>query len=353
MKSSLKILVLGYFGYLTDQLDGQTVKTRNMYELLESKQEEINSNVTFFDTQTFQRSKFNLLKMFIKISRCNVLIYLPAHNNLKYIFPFIFIWCKLFKIKIHYIIIGGWLGAFLENKMLHRYLLSKIDGIYSETSDLSKILKTKYRLNNVMQLHNYRITDFEDIDIQSLDIEKADCNLVFMARIHPQKGVRTIFKLENELTRKGIKNISIDMYGPIFEDFKPEFKNLLEQSKIVKYKGILKTEEINKTLSHYSLMLFPTQYYTEGFPGSILDAYISGVPVVASNWKYATEFIEDNISGLISDFNNEEQFIEKVLYLIENKEEILRLKKGAIEQRTKYSPESAWNSLKINLEKYE
>ncbi len=353
MKSSSKILVLGYFGYLSNQLDGQTVKTRNIYELLKSKQGEINADVTFFDTQTFQTSKLNLLKMFIKISRCNILMYLPAHSNLKYIFPFIFFWCILFRVKIHYIVVGGWLGTYLENKPLHRWLLSKINGIYPQTEGLCNILKTKYRFKNVMQLHNYRITDFEDNNIQPLKIEKASCNLVFMARIHPQKGVRTIFKLENELKKKGLNNISIDMYGPVFDDFKTEFENLLEQSEIVNYKGILKTEEINKTLSLYSIMLFPTQYYTEGFPGSILDAYISGIPVVASKWKYATEFIEDNISGLISDFNDEQQFIEKVLYLIENKEEILRLKKGAIEQRIKYSPESAWNSLKIKLGKYE
>lgn len=29
----MKILVLGYFGYQTNQLDGQTVKTRDLYRL--------------------------------------------------------------------------------------------------------------------------------------------------------------------------------------------------------------------------------------------------------------------------------------------------------------------------------
>lgn len=30
-----KVLVLGYFGYNTNQLDGQTVKTRHIYTLAE------------------------------------------------------------------------------------------------------------------------------------------------------------------------------------------------------------------------------------------------------------------------------------------------------------------------------
>ena len=38
-----KVLVLGYFGYQTNQLDGQTVKTRDVYRLAkELRQNEYN-----------------------------------------------------------------------------------------------------------------------------------------------------------------------------------------------------------------------------------------------------------------------------------------------------------------------
>lgn len=33
MSKKTKVLVLGYFGYMTNQLDGQTVKTRDVYRL--------------------------------------------------------------------------------------------------------------------------------------------------------------------------------------------------------------------------------------------------------------------------------------------------------------------------------
>ena len=32
-----KILVIGYFGYKSNQLDGQTIKTRNVYKLIKLK----------------------------------------------------------------------------------------------------------------------------------------------------------------------------------------------------------------------------------------------------------------------------------------------------------------------------
>ena len=44
-----RILVLGYFGYLTNQLDGQTVKTRDVYRLV--KEQSKDYSVDYFDTQ--------------------------------------------------------------------------------------------------------------------------------------------------------------------------------------------------------------------------------------------------------------------------------------------------------------
>ncbi len=51
-----RILVLGYFGYLNNQLDGQTIKTRNIYELLLLKTSD-NISVNIYDTQQYKCSK--------------------------------------------------------------------------------------------------------------------------------------------------------------------------------------------------------------------------------------------------------------------------------------------------------
>ena len=88
-----KVLVLGYFGYLTNQLDGQTVKTRDVYRL--AKEQLNDCDVEYFDTQSLQKNKILVLKMFYKVMGCETLLYLPAHNNLKVFFPLIFIsWRK-------------------------------------------------------------------------------------------------------------------------------------------------------------------------------------------------------------------------------------------------------------------
>ncbi|NAR17274.1 glycosyltransferase [Acinetobacter haemolyticus] len=337
----MKILVLGYFGYVTNQIDGQTIKTRDIYTLLRQNCRE---DVDFFDTQSFKKSKFGLFKMLFMIFRSDVLFYLPAQNNLKYIFPIVYLLSKLCNTKINYLVVGGWLFNFLENKPIHRYMLSKINGIYTETENLYVSLK-RYGFVNLFKLHNFRVINTEMVEVENQCNKKL--KLVFMARVHPLKGVDLIFKLDEEIRKKSI-DIQIDVYGPIFQEYKEEFFNKVNSAS-VEYKGVLDPIDVYKTLTQYNLMLFPTKYYTEGFPGTILDSYIAGVPVIATNWLNAKEFVDDGETGYITDFYDESLFIEKVVQLIDNPEELYNLRKNVKIKRYEYSAEKAWKILKNSL----
>ena len=77
-----KILVLGYLGLRTNQLDGQTVKTRDLYKLASQEFDDVD----LYDTEDFKFKKLSIFKMFWKVITCRTIIYLPAHNNLKSIF---------------------------------------------------------------------------------------------------------------------------------------------------------------------------------------------------------------------------------------------------------------------------
>ncbi|MEG1313562.1 MAG: hypothetical protein RSD40_04530, partial [Bacilli bacterium] len=119
----MKILVLGYFGYVTNQIDGQTIKTRDIYSVLKQNCVE---NIDYFDTQSFKVSKINLIKMLWKVITADKIFYLPAQNNLKYLFPVIFALCKIFNTKLNYLVVGGWLYNFLKDKEIHRWMLKNI-----------------------------------------------------------------------------------------------------------------------------------------------------------------------------------------------------------------------------------
>lgn len=342
-----KILVLGYFGYVTNQLDGQTIKTRNVYNLIESRSNKIGV-ISHFDTQQFQQSKFSVLTMIWELVKVNKLVYLPAHNNLRYLFPILFLICKIFRIEILYFVIGGWLFDYLLDKPIHRFLLKKITKIFPENSQLEKLLEFTFGFKNLQTLPNFRVHNFKP----NLAKEKKSYRIVFMARINRMKGIEVIFKIAEYFENNSIgpKKVSIDFYGTIDKNDEELFLANISRHPITTYKGTLAPENIYYTLSKYDVMILPTKYYTEGFPGSILDAYIAGIPVIVTHWKHALEFVDHAKSGFVVPFENGEQEIKYKLTELYNNEDLLyQMKKNAYEKSKEYSSESVWKIIEPYL----
>ncbi|TDQ73502.1 glycosyltransferase family 4 protein [Sphingobacterium yanglingense] len=329
MMFSDRILVLGYFGYDTNQIDGQTVKTRNVYTLLNNH----DLDVDYFDTQVFKRDKFQFFILLTKIFKAKKIVYLPAHNNLKFIFPLLYPLCFLMKKKIFYFVIGGWLCDFLKNKPFHKFFLKGIKGIFVETTLLKNELILK-GFKNVEIIPNFKF--YKQATQSVVDNHK----LVFISRINRKKGLSVLFNMIDQFGEQN--NIKIDFYGPIYENDKKYFYEEIEKRDRASYMGVLDPDSVIDTLSHYSFMVFPTEYYTEGMPGVIIDAYFANLPIVATNWLYANEFIEDGKTGLISKWGDEDDFIEKVIFLINNPFKLEQFKSEINKKKYLYTDKYAW-----------
>ena len=163
-------------------------------------------------------------------------------------------------------------------------------------------------------------------------------------------GIETMGSVMAELSKRGV-NARLDFYGQVEGCDKNHFELFIESNENIEYKGYLSPENIHETLGHYDVMVFPTQYYTEGFPGTVLDANIAGIPVIATNWKHAHEFIADKHSGIVVDFDNPTQgFVESIEYLYKDNDALLQMKHEARAESNKYSEDSAWSILSKYLE---
>lgn len=63
--------------------------------------------------------------------------------------------------------------------------------------------------------------------------------------------------------------------------------------------------------------MFPTLFYTEGIPGTIIDAYAAGLPVISSKWESYGDVIEDNVTGIGYEFGSDDALVE-VLEMIKS-----------------------------------
>jgi glycosyltransferase involved in cell wall biosynthesis len=329
---------LGAFGFRFPHYDGQTIKTQNLLTLLQDK----GVDVDYFETQDFKVNKLSVLRMCWKVMTCKTLYYLPAQNNLIYLFPIIYWLSRLFHTRIHYFVVGGWLVELLADKPRHRRKLSNIAGIHCETQFMKNALEKEYGFNNVDVFPNFRINDFHP----KAHHEENKLRLVFMARIIKMKGLDLIFELGNKIIDRGLQDqISIDFYGPQHnDDGDVEYFNTnLAKYAFMKYYGPLEPKDIYTTLEKYDAMLLPTHFYTEGLPGSIVDAYISGISVIVTKWKHATEFVDDGKSGIIIPFDDDgSALFDAVMRLFDNTALLSQMKGYVQEKWHEFSSEKAW-----------
>lgn len=223
--------VFGYFGFVTNQIDGQTVKTRMVHRLFE---EYLGDKVPIYDTESLKSNKIGLIKAILNITRVRYVIYLPARNNLKRFLPFLVILSQIFKFQIHYFVIGGWLPHFIEkNKNIERKL-KKISWIYVETRKMEDLLTNKLNFSNITWFPNFRFTNPEIP--QKTKSEKL--NMVYLSRISIEKGIDTIFWFLDSLTddRSTLK-FQIDFYGPIDENDKDFFDEQIKLHQAAGYRG--------------------------------------------------------------------------------------------------------------------
>src|SRR5699024_1405195 len=331
------ILVVGYFGYVNDQLDGQTARTRSVYQLVKEKLP--NSEIKYFDTQSLQRNKLKIISLFMLLFQHSILIYMPGKNNLKKLLPIINLISKVKKLDIIHIAIGGWLYEYLSKNRKHGNILRKFKAVLLQSKGLSEALRKDFNLQNAHVLNNFRSHNYTP----KTPSKRNKLKVVFMARIVKEKGLDVVFSFAEYVKNKG-KNIEISFYGPIAAKDRDYFYKNIEKYSFTQYLGVLKMNDIYPALSEHDILVLPTRYEGEGFPGSILDAYIAGLPVVVSNWKLLPEFVEENKTGFIID--SEEEFISSLLYLYQQPEHLNQMKKSAHKKSKEYSTENAWEILK-------
>lgn len=344
-----RIFVLGAFGEVTNSVSGQAVKTKNVYRLIT---EHSDAKITKMDTSTIKRRPWLFFSLFINIVRADKIVIIPCLNNLSYLFPCVYFFSKITKADIIHICIGGWqVEYFMGNERFKPHPLQlrqskKIMAFLPEMVKVDNDLKELLEFKNTEMFPNFR---FMNGNTERIETSSNILRLVFLARVDKKKGYDTIFNFAQEI-EKNRYDITIDFYGPINDADKEEFLSLVESHKgCVSYKGVLQQNEVTEHLWNYDVMLLPTTIYTEGFPGTILDAYIAGIPVIATEWKHSHEFIDDEKTGFIVPFEDcQDGFNDKILTLYKDREMLSLMKANAFEKRLQYSDQKAWSV----LEKY-
>ena len=175
--------------------------------------------------------------------------------------------------------------------------------------------------------------------------------LCTFSRVMKEKGIEDAVNVVKEVNEEAGRIVyTLDIYGQIDSGQAQWFENLQTTfTDYINYRGIVDYDKSVDVLKNYFALLFPTYYDGEGFAGTILDAMAAGIPIVASNWKYNTEIINENI-GFVYPVRDREAFIQILKMVADNPRILLDKKKDCLREAEKYTPSFVLRSLKSRIQ---
>lgn len=233
------------------------------------------------------------------------------------------------------------IGPFLYNRVLdgsikkETFLSDKL--IVVETNSMKKELES-IGFSNVDVFPNFK--KIYNIPFSDKQYPKEVLKLIFFSRIEDKKGIYDLIDCIKEINSDSQK-FSLDIFGrPQDKTEEKRIAELCEKFAYLEYKGKLDitSSETYIYLSHYDLHVFPTKY-PEGFPGTLIDFFIAGVPTLASSFARANDILTANDS-IIFEQGDRKDLIDKLKYIYNNQSKLKKLSKNSYEKKEEYSIEA-------------
>lgn len=345
-KMNSKIGLVGYLGYATDQpiIGGQMSKTRGVYKQLIEKYGKDRLHV--IDTSNWRAEKCRLVLQCVKMAfTCKTIIIMPNKNGIKFVLPFFSKCKKIFGYRLAYPVVGGWLTSLLEK---HGYLKSSmrnVDFVLPETKELQRELRAYYTGRiSTMSIFSTR----EPVRQTQIPAEyDAPYTFCTFSRVTPEKGIDEAIQAI-ELANKRANQVvcRLDVWGPIEKGMEEHYHQLFQtHSSCVQYRGILKDEQGLDCLAAYYMMIFPTFYPGEGFPTAVCESFMTGLPVIASNWRFNPELVQEGETGYLFEVHNVEELAQKILEAVSKPEVIRQMHFTCLEKSKAFQPAEVMRDL--------
>ncbi len=338
----MKLCIIGAFGFdmLEKTTGGQPVKTRQLYYALVECYGK--NNVSYIETYGWKKHPLKLFKSVLgQAKKCDAMIMLPAHNGLP-VFARLLTYCKKrYHTKIFYSVIGGWLPRKTASARKLTKRLKAFNGIWVETNSM-KVALNAQTFDNVTVVPNFRKMQIltEDELIYSTEPPFQLCTF---SRVMKEKGIETAVEAVKQVNAQlGYTAYTLDIYGQVDANQTEWFENLKNSfPPYIRYCGCVAPEKSVETLKGYYALLFPTHFYTEGIPGTIIDAYAAGIPVIAAKWESCADVVDEGITGVGYDFDDTDMLVEILCCTVENSVNLRKLKPNCLIKAKQYTPENA------------
>lgn len=124
---------------------------------------------------------------------------------------------------------------------------------------------------------------------------------LFVGRLSSDKGVRTL------LSALQLRQLACEVIG--HGELLGEVQAQLGQRAL----GFMSLPDILARMKQAAYLVMPSLWY-ENFPRTLVEAYASGLPVIASRIGALAELVEDGVTGLLYEVGNAQDLAEKMAW---------------------------------------
>lgn len=321
-----KVILVGAINEGNVPTCGETMKN----QLFVKRFNELFDKVITVDTRNWQKRPWVLVKLFFTLlfnrgAKVIISASVAASMLIK------FLYYIPLKKNVYFWVIGGDFSFAIDSGWYSVKSLKKLRYILVEGQSMVKSL-ARYGLCNVVHVPNFKPISY--IPEIKEKIEGEPYRFVFLSRVHPSKGIKEIVEATKQLNEMGLQDkFTVDFYGKIEQGYELEFNTAIAALSNVTYKGFLNLMDNRgyEELSTYDVMLFPTYWDGEGFPGIVIDANMSGLPIIASDWSMNKEVIIDGKTGFIIPTHDSDALKEKMQLFIDGQIDLFGMKQDCVE----------------------
>lgn len=216
----------------------------------------------------------------------------------------------------HRVYRGSWVGTFLLCLMiwLHARIgtwRNKVDRLIALTDfGRGRFIEAGLPAEKLVVKPNF-------VDI-SPPLDTPRTGLLFVGRLSKEKGIEVLLDaVRNKHDLRDRVHLIGD--GPL--------ANLVAHSGIA-CRGKLEAAEVNQHMNTASALLMPSIWY-EGFPMTLVEAYASGLPVIASRIGALAELVEEGVTGLLFEPGNAADLSVKMVWALDHPEDMQKMGRAA------------------------
>ena len=334
-----KILFIGDCGNFKNTSNGVYAKNIQLFNRLK----EVFVTLKHVNTNNWKKNPsvlLNVLRSIWQYRKKDIIISLNTYSSYK----LIKIVKRLFpSIRLNYFVIGGILPNFISQlEMKQRECYSIVKWFMVESQEMKRKMEL-LGYKNVIHIPNFKKIAY--IPEKSTE-PSVPFRFVFLSRIIPEKGCDLIMEATRRINKEiGEDKFLVHFYGKIDDSYESQFLKIINEIPNAEYKGFLNLADVSNydVLASYSAMLFPTFWKGEGFPGILIDAMIAGTPVIASEWGYNTEIIENGTTGIIIKSKNVDELANAMNSFICNHSKVAEMTRHCRIQAMEYDTAKVLN----------